>query len=183
MRVKHKKHGPQAAVTAAGGNSTSVINVDTDDENTKAAPLKQAKLTRFSSSWNASQLSNEAPISSSFAKKLDEAALQAIVIDGRPFMDFMKPGIQRFLKLATPGYTGPRRQWVAERINSLFIDKEKDLKDSLKDIRVINFTLDLWSDSQMISYLVITAHYFDNDFELNSTILLFQHFKGRHLGK
>lgn len=42
-------------------------------------------------------------ISNKMKKDLDNAVLDAILIDGRSFLDFCKPGMMNFLKIAIPG--------------------------------------------------------------------------------
>jgi len=67
-------------------------------------------------------------------------------------------------------------------VDDLYEVKMKKLKEELQNISIINFTTDIWSDSTMISYKVITAHYLQDDFQLKSTILDFDAFRGRHTG-
>ena len=113
-------------------------------------------------------------------EKLDEAAIVAIVVDGRSFGDFRKDGMQHFLNVALSPYQGPRRQAVAGNIDELYINAKNKLIAELDKTTVVCFTTDLWTDRCNIAYMAITAHYMHDGFQLKSTIMDFIHFKGRH---
>jgi hypothetical protein len=60
------------------------------------------KLTEFKSKEKLVNRSNTKKISSQLKKKLDHAAIVAIVEDGRSFNDFSKKGFKKFIQLALP---------------------------------------------------------------------------------
>ncbi|CAF4146899.1 unnamed protein product [Adineta steineri] len=62
---------------------------------------------------------------------LDEAAINSIIIDSRPFGDFRKTGMQNFLTKALPGYIGPHENVVRAKIKKLYSTKMLQLKEEL----------------------------------------------------
>ena len=53
---------------------------------------------------------------SSTKQELENAQVEAIIIDGRPHGDFSKPGIMQFLEKAAPDYKVLHRNTVSKRI-------------------------------------------------------------------
>lgn len=54
------------------------------------------------------------------------------------------------------------------------------LKNELKNIDYIGLTMDFWSSRACVSYLCITAHYFNTQMEFFSKIIHFASFNERH---
>ena len=52
--------------------------------------------------------------------------------------------------------------------------------DSLSKLSSISISIDFWSDSKGMSYLVLTRHFMSDQFDTNSTILRFSTFQKRH---
>ena len=96
---------------------------------------------------------------------LDKALIEAIVIDGRAFLDFNKKGMKEFIRIAVPGYKPPHRVTVAKRINELWLDNGVKLKIILKQIDMIALTSDLWTSKTSASFITLTAHFFDKSFD------------------
>ena len=63
-------------------------------------------------------------------KIINEAILDCILIDSRPFSDFSKPGMIKLIDVIIPGYKPPSRTTIYRRLESEFIKykKKKDLK-------------------------------------------------------
>lgn len=77
-------------------------------------------------------------------KLLNDAAVKAIVIDGRSFNDFRRPGMQQFLNLALPGYRGPHRTTSSKKLSHMYVDYVKLAIEELTEILQIAVTADLW---------------------------------------
>ncbi|CAF1509065.1 unnamed protein product [Adineta steineri] len=115
------------------------------------------------------------------SQHLHELFIKCIVRDGRTFNDLQKVGMKNVLQQIIPGYEPPTRYSVVRRLKHLYKFHYKKLSDDLALINDISITLDLWSNRQMRSFLVITGHYFSTDnFELKSTILNFSTFNTHH---
>lgn len=79
------------------------------------------------------------------------------------------------------GYEPPTRFSVTRHLKQLHKFHFKKLIDDLALIDDISITLDLWSNKQMRSFLVITGHFFPkNNFDLQSTVLNFSTFNTHH---
>ncbi|CAM2727339.1 unnamed protein product [Rotaria socialis] len=87
-------------------------------------------------------------------------------------------------ELALPNnkrYEHPTRYSVARLLKRLHKLHLKKLINDLALIGDISITLDLWSNKQMRSFLVITGHYFNkNGFDLQSTVLNFSTLNVHH---
>ncbi|CAF4738870.1 unnamed protein product, partial [Rotaria magnacalcarata] len=78
-------------------------------------------------------------------------------------------------------YEPPIRFSVTRLLKHLHNFHLKKLIDNLSIIDDISITLDLWSNRQMRSFLVITGHFFlHNSFDLTSTVLSFSTFNCHH---
>ncbi|CAF3428184.1 unnamed protein product [Rotaria socialis] len=113
-------------------------------------------------------------------KKLDNLAVEAIIKDGRSFNDFNKTGLKQFLQYAIPGYKPVHRNNVQQKLRSLYYLHHKLLENTLSNVSDIAITLDFWSDKKLKSYLVLTGHFLDEDFQSKSTILQFSSFDQRN---
>ncbi|CAF1619073.1 unnamed protein product [Rotaria magnacalcarata] len=107
-------------------------------------------------------------------------AVEAIIKDGRRFNDFNKTGLKQFLQYAIPGYKPVHRNNVQQKLRSLYYLHHKLLENTLSNVSDIAITLDFWSDKKLKSYLVLTGHFLDEDFQSKSTILQFSSFDQRH---
>lgn len=70
---------------------------------------------------------------------------------------------------------------MVRRLKNLHKFHLKKLIDDLELTDNISITVDLWSNKQMRSFMVITGHYFSkNSFDLQSTVFNFSTFDTRH---
>ncbi len=76
---------------------------------------------------------------------------------------------QKLLESLDPQYCLPSRKHLSR---NLLKKKLKDqVKDRLSAVKVVNLTLDLWSNRQMRSYLGITGHYISAEWKLEHIML------------
>ncbi|CAF1261123.1 unnamed protein product [Rotaria magnacalcarata] len=114
-------------------------------------------------------------------QQLHNLSIGCIIRDSRTFNDLTKPGIRRLLQEVVPGYDPPNRYTVIHRLKRLHAFHHKKLIEDLRNVVNISITIDLWSNKQMRSFLVITGHYFPADsYDLRSTILNFSTFDKQH---
>lgn len=112
---------------------------------------------------------------------LDKAAIECIILDSRPWGDFKRIGMKKFLSVALPGYTGPSTRTVQRQLSKLYFEKTREFKSELAEIDNLSITADLWRSKRWHHYLCITIHWLDSEFNLQSKILSFRQFKGREL--
>ncbi|CAF4876508.1 unnamed protein product, partial [Rotaria sp. Silwood1] len=119
---------------------------------------------------------------------LDEAAINCIITDSRPFGDFLKTGsvytqdgMKKFLSTALPGYVGPHENTVRTTIKNLYSTKLSELQEELKQVHDVCLTADLWRRPKQNHYLCVTVHYLGRNYRNISKVLSFRRFHGRHL--
>ena len=78
------------------------------------------------------------------------------------------------------GYTPPHRNQVQRNLKRLYAVQVSHLRKTLKNVKHIALTADFWTDRHQNSFLCITGHHVDNDFNSKSTILHFQSYNQRH---
>ncbi|MBY0580649.1 MAG: hypothetical protein K2P53_03070 [Rickettsiales bacterium] len=113
--------------------------------------------------------------------EIDEAVINCIVQDGRPFNDFHKPGMQLLLNVLAPLYKPPHRKTIANRLRKKYYQYKNDLKDELKSVTHIALATDLWKNRVGSYWLCITAHYLTKKFKYRSKVVCFRRFYGRQL--
>ncbi|CAF3087484.1 unnamed protein product [Rotaria sp. Silwood2] len=113
-------------------------------------------------------------------KKLHNAAIECIIKDGRPFGDFRREGMKKFLAVAIPGYVGPHRKTVARRLHILYKQYRKELKRILVNINDISLTTDMWQNCRQSYFIILTAHFYEKDYKYTSLVIGFRHFIGPH---
>ena len=133
-----------------------------------------------------SQLKPEAhpsPFEKSERKALDKEILDAYIVDSRPFGDFRKPGISKALKRLANGYKPRERRYNSKKLKSTFKDQRSKLKKIFSKIDHIALTSDLWKNKPLEHFVTLTAHFFDKKYDLQSLVIDFEKFPGRHFGK
>ena len=104
-------------------------------------------------------------------------------MDSRPWGDFKRNGMLKFLSVAVPGYTGPSSRTVQRRLTKLYRKKKEDFKTELAQTSQLSLTADLWKSKRNRHFLCITVHYTSDDFVPKSKVLSFKKFTGRHYAK
>ena len=113
-------------------------------------------------------------------KELHEAAIKCILEDSRPFGDFRKEGMRRFLSIAVPGYVGPHRVTVQKRLKPLYHEMRQKMKEELKKVNHVALTTDFWKSLSGSYFLCLTVHYFNKDFDYINLVAGFRRVKGEH---
>jgi len=121
------------------------------------------------------------PVSKETAQKLNEAILECIIEDSRPFGDFRKPGMRNFLKEFWPGFVPWHQKTISNKLRKKYTNYKIQLKELFKHISDISLTTDAWKRKNLEYYITLTAHFFDHDFKYFSLIIAFRKFMGRHL--
>jgi hypothetical protein len=124
-----------------------------------------------------------APVPDEKKRQLDEVAINCIIIDSRPWGDFKRSGMLKFLNIAVPGYTGPSSRTVQRNLSKLYKKKREDFQSELSEISNLSITADLWKSKSSRHFLCITTHSMSDTFISNSKVLIFKKFNGRHCAK
>lgn len=95
-----------------------------------------------------------------------------IATDLQPFSVVNDNGFRHFINLLDPKYVIPSKFTIREKIMKDMYNKcVLKLKGILKDIHFVAITTDSWTSVSTESYLAITCHFIDQNFNLNSSLL------------
>ncbi|CAF2660280.1 unnamed protein product [Rotaria sp. Silwood2] len=119
------------------------------------------------------------PIKPDRKLELDKAALECIIIDGRPFGEFRRLGMSKFLNIICPGYRGPSRKTVRRQLGLSYHKYRQELRIALASVNAIAITVDIWTKKQT-SFICLTGHVFNNKYESISIVLGFRRLSGAH---
>ena len=104
-------------------------------------------------------------------KALDEM----LITDELPFSFVERPGFQKFVSIALPpNFCLPSRRTINRDCYDLYLQEKSKLKILLKEPnRRVCLTTDTWSSLQRINYIVLIAHFIDNNWTLQIFFLNF----------
>ncbi|CAF4026770.1 unnamed protein product, partial [Rotaria sordida] len=115
-------------------------------------------------------------------QEFHQAAIECIVTDGRPFGDFRRPGMLKFLNIICPGYRGPSRKTVRRRLGAEYHQYRQQLRATLARVESIAITVDIWTKKKT-SFICLTGHAFNKIYESIPIVLGFRQFAGPHRSK
>ncbi|KAK9175019.1 hypothetical protein WN944_027023 [Citrus x changshan-huyou] len=115
------------------------------------------------------------------------ATAKMIIIDELPFSHVKNFGFKHFCSVACPKFVVPSRRTITKDILDLFLAENASLKSLLFDKKEkVSLTMDIWTSIMRASYMVITSHFIDQDWQLRRRIISFNtisYHKGETIGK
>ncbi|WOL20604.1 zinc finger BED domain-containing protein RICESLEEPER 2-like [Canna indica] len=97
-----------------------------------------------------------------------------IVLDELPFKFVEREGFKKFVQSLNPKFKMPSRWTISRDCSQLYKDEKAKLKMFIRNnSQSICITTDTWTSVQNLNYMVVTAHFIDNDWKLNKKILSF----------
>ena len=88
------------------------------------------------------------------------------------------------IKAMEPRYQPPNRQKLSEQlIQALFENEKAKLFQELQSTQAVSLITDAWTSRSAESYLTITCHFVNKDWEMCSRILQTEKFHGSHTGE
>ena len=110
-----------------------------------------------------------------FEQELCRKALaRMIIIDELPFKFVEREGFRYFCSVMQPKFKIMSRNTIARDCLELYATEKKKLKNALTSAtQRVCFTTDLWTSLQNMSYICLTAHFIDRDWNLHKRILNF----------
>ncbi|KAM2388226.1 hypothetical protein ACFXTH_037695 [Malus domestica] len=105
-------------------------------------------------------------------KRLDRRCVRWIIIAEMPFRVVDQEDFRDFIRDLNPKYKLPNRHKVAAAVLELYVEEKAKIKSVIEGLRM-SITTDTWTSIQMINYMVITAHFLDNNWGLHKRILNF----------
>ena len=121
----------------------------------------------------------QSEISPSRKNEIDQAIIDCVIEDGRPFGDFSKPGMLKLLAVVVPGYKPQARQTINRQLSKRYKIYRERLIQFLKSIKHLALTTDMWKNRGLLYFLALTLHFFDDDFNYVSLVIGFRKFIGR----
>ena len=75
------------------------------------------------------------PVVPAREKRLNEAAIRAIIGDFRLSGDFRRSSMQSFLQVATPDHNGPAARTVRRNLKNLYNEEKKARRQQLSNVQ------------------------------------------------
>ncbi|KAH9680959.1 BED-type domain-containing protein [Citrus sinensis] len=102
------------------------------------------------------------------------ATVKMIVLDELPFSVVENPGFRNFCSVAAPRYLLPSRRTISRDTLEMYLEEKAKLKSLLAGNKQrVSLTTDIWTSITTTSYMVITAHFIDRDWNLHRKIISF----------
>ncbi|KAH9769347.1 BED-type domain-containing protein [Citrus sinensis] len=102
------------------------------------------------------------------------ASVKMIVLDELPFSVVENAGFRHFYSVAAPRYLLPSRRTISRDTLEMYLEEKVKLKSLLVGNKQrVSLTTDIWTSITTASYMVITAHFIDRDWNLHRKIISF----------
>jgi len=103
-----------------------------------------------------------------------KAIAKMVIVDELPFLHVEREGFRDFCKVMRPEFVVPSRATVTRDCCALFIEERKKLKNVFRALSSrLCLTTDTWTSGQNLSYMCLTAHFFDDSWRLHKRIINF----------
>lgn len=124
------------------------------------------------------------PTTSSEYKSMTNKLIDWLATDLLPFTIVESPYFNKFINILNGRYKPPSRQTIKNLIIRKFNIKRNNLKYDIEKIPgKVAFTTDIWSSMTNQSYLGVTLHYIDNNWNLKNLTLDVIHLEDHHTGR
>ena len=103
---------------------------------------------------------------------IDDALLKMICTDLQLISMVEDDGFKNFLSVIDPRYCPP--SWcsiVQDHLPKLYDKKSAELKEELNKVQFCSITTDCWTSWATESYITVTCHYINANWELRSAVL------------
>ncbi|XP_067635684.1 zinc finger BED domain-containing protein 4-like [Eurosta solidaginis] len=115
---------------------------------------------------------NNIKISAKAKKEIDEAMPIIFISDLQTFSIVEDRGFRKFIKALNPAYELPSRKVISRTIiPALYEECLQKMKFKVKSGLKFCVTTDCWTSRNTVSYIAISAHFVDDNFELTNILL------------
>ncbi len=112
------------------------------------------------------------PTNSTRAKKITEAIATFVCKDMRPYSVVENVGFKRLMKVTEPHYVMVSRKHLSETvIPNMYASVKETIKGKLQSAQRVGITSDTWTSVATVSFMTVTAHHIDNEWNLLSHVL------------
>lgn len=161
--------------------STLIVEENVDNPSSKFVEssnhiIKKRKTTNTLLNYIPRKMTN------TYQSQLDDSLLKLIYLDCQPFSITENEGFKQFVNLLNPAYKLPSRHKLSKTSLPFAYEKlfnETKLKVQEEALSVC-LTTDCWTSINNTSFLAVTAHYVDPNFNLKSVLLQCAPFTEKH---
>ncbi|XP_075325281.1 E3 SUMO-protein ligase ZBED1-like [Odontesthes bonariensis] len=115
----------------------------------------------------------------SSTNEITKRIVNMIVKDMLPLSVADGEGFQELMGFIEPGYRIPSRKTFTNRLEQQYAEKKAELKEKLASADVA-LTTDCWTALTTESYITVTCHYIEEDWQVKSAVLLTESFSDKH---
>ncbi|XP_073701142.1 E3 SUMO-protein ligase ZBED1-like [Garra rufa] len=124
------------------------------------------------------------PATSTRTTKITQSVLSFICKDMRPLSVVENEGFRNMLTTLEPRYTIPSRQHITDiALPKLYGQVKATVLDSLSSAERVALTCDAWTSRATESYVTLTAHHIDDQWNLKSHVLQTRAMRDSHTGE
>ena len=100
-----------------------------------------------------------------------------------PFLKFEYPYVHSWIKTLQPTFKVRDRQTIRNDCLKKYLEMKRELQVELRNLDShVCLTSDIWTLSQNLGYMVVTAHYIDAEFRIKKKIIWFKELEYPHSG-
>nr|GEV82154.1 reverse transcriptase domain-containing protein [Tanacetum cinerariifolium] len=109
-------------------------------------------------------------------KVIKKSLIKLIVLAELPFKFVEHPDFSEFCTNIQPKFNFPSRFTIARDVSKFYLEKRKDLVNFLSNSSTtVHLTTDTWTSScKRINFMVLTAHFIDDDWIMHKRIINFR---------
>ncbi|XP_034023456.1 zinc finger BED domain-containing protein 1-like [Thalassophryne amazonica] len=109
---------------------------------------------------------------SACAKAITNAIGLFIAADLQPYSVVENAGFKHLISVLEPRYSIPSRSHLTTKLlPSMYEDAKENVLTGLSTAELVAITTDDWTSRATESYIIVTAHYVNNDWEIESPVL------------
>ena len=156
-------------------NNVHAIKFDNSDEATQGP-------SKIISEKSPQQLISSFAIPKSKTAAITRKISEMIAKDFHPFNMVMGEGFRSLVSYLAPGYTVPHRtSFMRTHLPEMYNGLKINVKSALKNVTHFTLTTDMWTDDYVHnSYISVTAHFIDDNWNMVAYVLATRHMKVSH---
>ena len=132
----------------------------------------------------ADSLQTKLPFGCPRARRITRSIATFICKDLRPYSVVERHGFRRMVNTLEPRYEIPSRKYFTETtIPELYKETREMVQDALEPALRVALTCDGWTSRSTVSFVTFTAHFIDDDWQLQSYVLQTREMNESHTGR
>ncbi|XP_019232938.1 PREDICTED: zinc finger BED domain-containing protein DAYSLEEPER-like [Nicotiana attenuata] len=171
--------GADAEVVVNNPSPVAAQKQSADTPHRRTPPKKQKRTTPSEKSKSGNSGRETSEIWNHFSKFTAKGGRVArrwfgefVILDEQPFRVVEGEGFKKLIAKALPNFELPSRVTVARHCLRIYHEEKAKIKNLIKNQRVC-LTSDTWTSLQNLTYMVVSAHWIDDQWNLQKKILNF----------